>query len=311
MPHKMITDRQKVDEALVAAIHRHRDSVLTGLVERLRPWLPPETDVTAFAALYDTLPGLIETERDRLVASSREVLAERIEDRDPRERRDEAKLVLRTTLMELWRAAVALLGESAGQGLVKMDRAPVLDPQRILEQGEVMLAELGRPDLEVPPAIVPGIELDLAPWIAKLETQVDELRDAIDEVVRDRQDTAALSARKAAARLAHDRVLVDVGRYLVGLFHLADRRDEASLVRRAVRQRATRSDVGELEDTAETAPDGGPDEEPEASDGSEEEDGPSSIPAASGRSSPQTVPDPPPFPGAGSGASDGGAFRTS
>lgn len=294
MPHKMITDRQKVDEALVAAIHRHRDSVLAGLVERLEPWLPRGTDVSALAAVYDALPGLIETERDRLVATSREVLAERMDDRDPRERRDEAKLALRTTLVELWRAAVALLGQGAGEGLVKMDRAPVLDPQRILEHGEVMLAELRAPDLAVPPSIVPGVELDVAEWLAKLEPQVAELRAAIDEVVRDRQDTAALALRKTNARLAHDRVLVDVGRYLVGLFHLADRRDEAALVRRAVRQRATRSDVEVLEDGEEESPtDGGA----EAPDGPEEEDGPSSTPA------PTAV--------AGSGASDGGALRTS
>lgn len=291
MPHKMITDRQKVDEALVAAIHRHRDSVLAGLVERLRPWLPPEVDVSVFAAFYDALPGLIETERDRLVASSREVVAERMDDRDPRERRDAAKLALRTTLMELWRAAVALLGQGAGEGLVKMDRAPVLDPQRILEQGELMLAELRKPDLEPPQSIVPGVELDLAPWIAKLEAQVTELRDAIDEVVRDRQDTAALSARKDSALRAHDRALVDVGRYLVGLFHLGDRRDEAVLVRRAVRQRATRSDVEVLETGEEESPaDGGTENgEPESPETSEE-DGPSSTRAASARSSPQPAP---------------------
>lgn len=290
MPHKMITDRQKVDEALVAAIHRHRDSVLAGLVERLEPWLPRGTDVSALAAVYDALPGLIETERDRLVVTSREVLAERMDDRDPRERRDEAKLALRTTLMELWQAAVALLGQGAGEGLVKMDRAPVLDPQRILEHGEVMLAELRAPDLAVPPSIVPGVELDVGEWIAKLEPQVVELRAAIDEVVRDRQDTAALSARKDSALRAHDRALVDVGRYLVGLFHLADRRDEAALVRRAVRQRATRSDVEVLENGEEESPTGGgaEDGEPEAGDGLEDGE-PSSAPAASARSSPQSA----------------------
>jgi hypothetical protein len=280
MIHKMITDRQKVDEALVAAIHRHRDSVLAGLAERLAPWLPPETDASAFAVFYDALTGLIETERDRLVESSREVLAERIDDRDPRERRDEAKLVLRTTLMELWRAAVALLGQSAGEGLVKMDRAPVLDPQQILEHGEVMLAELGKPDLVVPPTIVPGVQFEVAEWIAKLEPQVTELRAAIDEVVRDRQDTAALGLRKTAARLAHDRVLVDVGRYLVGLFHLADRRDEATLLRRAVRQRSTRSDVEVLETGEEPSPDAGT-EDGETGTAEVPEDGePSSVPAS-------------------------------
>lgn len=180
MPHKMITDRQKVDEALVVAIHRHRDGVLTGLESRLEPFLPEGANVSGFAAFYDALPGLVTDAGSRLVEASRRVVAERTDDRARRKRRDDAKVALRTTLVSLRRTAVALSGETAGERLVRIDQTPTLDPQRILEQGEVTLAQLRKSDLETPASVVPGQPpLDVAAWTATLEPQVTELREAL------------------------------------------------------------------------------------------------------------------------------------
>lgn len=268
MPHKMITDRQKVDEALIAAIHRHRDSVLAELAERLAPFLPEGADLSGIAVVYDALPALIETEQTGLVEASRLVLAERTADRELRERRDDAKLVLRSTLIELWRAAVALLGEKRGEMLVKIDETPSVDPRRILEQGELTLAQLRKPGLEAPESILPGVPpLDIAAWAGRLEPEVAELRDALAGVVSDRQDIAALVALKNEARLDHDQVVIWVGRFLFGLFGLAERTEEAELVRRALRRRASRSDVEALRT-------GEPEESPDETETSEDREAP-------------------------------------
>lgn len=250
MPSKMVTDRQKVDEALVAALATHRDKVLEGLHARLAPWLPEGVDGTAFAPHYDALTGLIRSHQQRLVEADRRTLAERLEDRLPRRQRDEVAGELRQALLLFRRVAVSVFGTDPGKELLRFDGILSVDPNVVHRTAIDVLESLRNPALELPAHQVPGMQMDTEEWVARLEPLSDELGEILRGVAQDRQETGGVTVEKLEAMDEHDHDVRLAIRYLDGLLRLAGQSALARLVGRAVRARARRSDVEALEEAS-------------------------------------------------------------
>lgn len=251
MASKMVTDREKVDEALVAALATHRDTVLEGLHARLGPWLPEGVDGSGFAPYYDALTGWIRSQQERLADMDRRTLAERLEDRLPRRQRDDVAGELRQSLLAFRRAAIAMFGEDAGKELLKFDGLLGLDPKVVHRTAVNVLESLQDPSLEQPAPQISGVQLDPAEWVGRLEPLTRELGELLRNVAQDRQETSTMTVEKGATMEEHDRDVRLATRYVVSLLLLAGQSELAMLVRRAVRRRASRSDVEALEDASE------------------------------------------------------------
>lgn len=254
MASKMVTDREKVDEALVAALATHREKVLEGLHERLAPWLPDGVDGSGFAPYYDALTGWIRSEQDTLAEMDRRTLAERLEDRLPRRQRDEVAEDLRQRLMAFRRAAIAMFGPDSGKEFLQFDGFLSRDPKVIHRTAANVLESLRNPNLEQPTPQISGIQIDSAEWLERLEPLTQELEELLRDVAQDRETTNTMLVEKGTTMEEHDHNVRLATRYVVSLLQLAGESKLADLVRRAVRRRASRSDVQALEDASQTPP---------------------------------------------------------
>jgi hypothetical protein len=283
MPSKMVTDREKVDEALVAALATHRDKVLEGLQERLGPWLPEGTDASGFAPFYDAIAGLISAHKQRLAETDRRTLAERLDDRPARRRRDEVAEELRRNLLLLRRTSSALFGPDDGVELLRLDGRLRLDPKVVHRAAVDVLGSLQSPDLELPDMEVPGVDVQAPEWVARLEPLTTELGDLLRDIAEDRQESGGMTAEKTETMDEHDREVRLATRFLLAAFRLADQSALARVVRRAIRRRARRSDVEALEEASE--PEAGTeapanDDEPGPSAGESPAEGTPATPAS-------------------------------
>lgn len=251
MPSKMVTDREKVDEALVAAIATHREKVLEGLQERLGPWLPEGTDASGFAPYYDAIAGLITAHKKRLAETDRRTLAERLDDRLPRRRRDEVAEELRRNLLLLRRTSSALFGPDGGVELLQLDGRLRVDPKVVHRAAVDVLEGLQSPDFELPEMEVPGVAVQAPEWVARLEPLTTELGDLLRDIAEDRQESVGMTVEKDETMDEHDREVRLATRFLLAVFRLADQSALADLVRRAIRRRARPSEVEALEEAAQ------------------------------------------------------------
>jgi len=275
MPSKMVTDREKVDEALVAALATHREKVLEGLQERLGPWLPEGVDASGFAPYYDAVAGLIAAHKKKLAATDRRTLAERLDDRLPRRRRDEVAEELRRNLLLLRRTSSALFGPDDGVELLQLDGRLRVDPKVVHRAAVDVLESLRSPDLTLPAMEVPGVQVEAPAWVARLEPLTTELGDLLREIAEDRQEAGGVTLEKSETMDEHDREVRLATRFVVAVFRLADESGLARLVRRAIRRRARRSDVEALEEASQPeAESEAPANDDEPSDGPPAEEAP-------------------------------------
>lgn len=275
MPSKMVTDREKVDEALVAALATHREKVLEGLQERLGPWLPEGVDASGFAPYYDAVAGLISAHKKKLAETDRRTLAERLDDRLPRRRRDEVAEELRRNLLLFRRTSSALFGPDESVELLQLDGFLRVDPKVVHRAALDVLGGLQSPELELPAMEVPGVQVEASDWVARLEPLTTELGNLLREVAEDRQESGGLTVEKSETMDEHDREVRLATRFLLAVLRLADEPGLARLVRRAIRRRASRSDVEALEEASQPEADtDAPANDDEPSDGPPAEETP-------------------------------------
>lgn len=253
MPSKMVTDREKVDEALVAALATHREKVLEGLQERLGPWLPEDVDARGFAPYYEAVARLIATHKGKLVEADRRAQADRLADRLTRRRRDEVTAELRRLLLTLRLATKAVFGPDDGVELLQLEGRLRPDPKIVHRAALDVLENLQRPDLDLPELEVPGVQVQASDWVARLEPLAAELGKLLEDVARDRQEAGGVTVEKNEALTEHDREVGLARHFVFHLFGVADQPALAEVVRRAIRSRARRSDVEALEEAAQPA----------------------------------------------------------
>ncbi|WP_441289159.1 hypothetical protein ACSRUE_46555 [Sorangium sp. KYC3313] len=248
MPSKLVTDRQKSANSVVASGETHAGRIAAELEALLSPHLRKGEKMPDVSLFTHIVARALAEARDRMVAADEAHQAELADDAAPREARDEAAAALYTELTELREWLTGLYGAAALARLGFTDATP-RDPAQLERfAGEVARA-LGARDLPKPRR--KGIRWDTEETVLRIEGLRGALRGHLKDVAREAREAEATLLAKTAAIAAYDDRFSRAATFLVGLFRLAGHPELAARVRPSSRR------PGQIEADAPPAEPGG------------------------------------------------------
>jgi hypothetical protein len=251
MPSKMVTDRQKLTGSLRQAALTHAEEVSTRLTDILTPLLEEGETLPDLAVLQQLPARWLARREQTLVAADEAHLAELVDDRDPRRRRDELADEVRGKLVLIRGTVAALFGFDVATDVLGIGGATAADPVALHRQAARALERLSAPEPDLPPLQVEGIQLDPAALAASLQPAVNELAAVLDQVARERREAETTLAAKSEALATYDDAASRVVQFLSGLYELAERPEFAERLRLTQRHGGTSEPVPAQEEGSE------------------------------------------------------------
>lgn len=204
MASKLVTDREKLTRALIAAATTHRDDIAAGVAATLSPYLGKGERLPDVALLMDLIARWQNTAIERLLDADRAHELELGDDAQPRMDRDEAAEQLRQVLIDL-RGAVEPLYGTSGLKKLAIDGPVPTDPSVVATFTENVMVALGDTSIELGTPRRRGITIDRAGFAAELGELLPRLRTALADVAREAREAETTQSAKNAAMLESDR----------------------------------------------------------------------------------------------------------
>lgn len=255
MPSKLVTDRQKSANAVIAAGETHAERVAAELDALLSPYLQRGEKMPDLALFTRLVTRALADARDRMVAADEAHLDELADDGPPREARDEVATALYSELTELREWLTGLYGAAALKRLGFSDATPRDPVQMERFAGEVARA-LGSKDLPKPRR--KGVRWDPGETVARIEELREALRGHLKDVAREAREAEATLVAKTAAISAYDERFSRAATALGGVFRLAGHVELANRVRPSSRRPGQTEVDAPPADPGSPAPEGDP-----------------------------------------------------
>lgn len=232
MPSKLITDRQKSAESVIAVAEAHTVATAKGIELRLKPFLKKGEAVPDIETLMHLCARALEAAKDRMVEADAAHEAELGDDAAVRDARDAASNGLYTRLVELREVLIGVYGSDIA-GKVFNGSTP--EDAVVLERyaGEVA-DRLGK--IKLPAPRVKGAKLDPGEIADGLGEQRGELKKQLKAVQREIREAQATLAAKNAELVAYDEGFASIATIFTGLLRLGGQRDLAAKVKPSMRR---------------------------------------------------------------------------
>lgn len=271
MPSKEVIRRQRLAEALRTSLVMHKGALMEGLQRRLEPVLGEGEILQSYELIHQFFLDLLIARESAVVAADEAHLAEVMDDRDPRRRRNLAAAEVRRVLVGIRRAAAGFFGTEEAAEVLNLEGLTSRDPVTLHRQATRVMERLRDPALVLPPSQLSGEAPDREGWAARLEPALAALKETNDAVGEEDREAELTLAAKRAALADHDQDVSALLRIVQGFLQLGDRRDLAEEVRPARLRRRARA----------ASPGGGGEEQPGGGDapGSDEPTGTGEAPA--------------------------------
>ena len=221
MASKGVMDRHRIAKTLVAAARTHAREVGDRLQEILAPAVGEGETLPDFETFQHQLARYLEQRIEAIVRADELHFKELDDDDEPRRRRDEATEALYDTMVAIRDQLTATFGADRGAALLGVDGRTSLDPLKLFRQASRALERLNDDSVELPPARLAGVDLDLATLAGQLQPALDELRLALATVDREQRETETTLQEKDRALDAFDVAVSSTGRILTAFDDLA------------------------------------------------------------------------------------------
>lgn len=234
----MVTFRQRRFELVDKFVTNYREEVAEAL-ELLLEDDGGGGGAGTLPGLFDRLLGRLRQALANLVAAEKAHLDEIGDDAAPRRRRDEAARELRQALFDLRGLYLGVYGETRARQ-AGFERRIAKNPLSLLRQGQRVhdfLSDGGRtPGAKPAEPRYEGLEVPAERVLALLGPRLRELREAIDEVVREQGRAQGTKVAKDKALGVFDETYLLVVRMLASAFRLAGHRELAAKIPTSLRR---------------------------------------------------------------------------
>lgn len=260
MPSKPVVRKQRLGDALRTSMTQHKGALLEGLRDRFGELFEDGEVEASYERMHQFFLDLLAAREQALVAADEAHLAEKMDDRGPRRRRDRAAEEVASVLVAIRRAANGHFGTEQAAEFLNLEGDTSHDPVIAHRQGTRVMERLRDASLELPESLLSGESPDREGWAARLEPPLTVLRQALDEVGEEERQASLTQGAKKAAVADFDNDARALSRILEGYLLLGGRKDLSEDVRPARLNRRARARA-EPEDEGEPAPGDLPTEE--------------------------------------------------
>lgn len=228
MPSKMVTDRQKSSQSVLAAARTHADTIVRSMGDTYGSRYAEPTQM-----LIQGLSEMLAQRTQALVEADAAHLNELGDDATARDQRDAAAESLRALLVERRQLLAGVFGTGYLKELGFEGRTP---------EDAVALARFARRVAEnlervpTPPSLIPGVTLAPAAWRQPVVSVVEALEAAIGSVRTEEREAEATVVTKKEAMAAYDRTFTDTATLLSALLNAAGERALADRVKPSTRR---------------------------------------------------------------------------
>lgn len=267
MPSTLVVRRQRLHEALRTSLTQHQGALLEGLRERFGDQLADAEVEASYVRMHQFFLDLMVNRERALVAADEAHLAEKMDDREPRRRRDRAAQEVATALVAIRQAANGHFSAEVAEEVLNLEGRVTRDPVTVHRQGSRVMERLRDPDLVLPVSRLSGEAPDREGWAARLEPPLTALAEALQDVGEEERQASLTQRTKNLAAEDFDNDARALSRILEGYLLLGGRRDLSETVRpgrlnRRARAREESESDGEpgteespeTEETPETEP---------------------------------------------------------
>lgn len=230
---KGVIRRERSTQQVKQAAEVHAAAAGEGLATLFAPLVQPGEQMPDWRYVLVLLARALDTTLAALVAADAAHHAELADDREPRNRRDDATERLYTVLVEIRTLVTALLGTKAAEQAGFSGATPQ-DPRAMSTLAAAVDARLADVVARFPGRR--GLTLDAAELRADLAEPRATLDAALADVAREAREADATQASKTAALAAHDERFGTVAGLVAGLLALAGRPELAARVRPSSRK---------------------------------------------------------------------------
>ncbi|MCK6586215.1 MAG: hypothetical protein L6Q76_01385 [Polyangiaceae bacterium] len=242
MPSKLVVDRQKSAQAVIAAGETNASLIADELQKLLAPHLRKSEQIPDIDLLIDLVARYLATSTDSMIAADEKNLRELADDEAARNARDEAAAALYASVGDLREWLTALYGTAALRTLGFSGPTPQEPVALSRYAGEIIAALTG---VKLPKPKRAGIKWDPADTVAELRSARDALDGHLAGIAREVREAQGTLAAKNAAMAEHDERFARAAGFYAGLFRLAGQADLADKVRPSPRR------AGQIEDADE------------------------------------------------------------
>lgn len=233
MPSKLVTDRQKSAEAVIAAGRTHAVAVADAAEKVFEPYVLGKQKVPDLRVLIELAAAALEDSAKRMVQADQAHIRELSDDDAPREARDEVAAALSAEIVDLRDWLRGLYGVSALKQLGFSDATP-RDPVALSHFADQVIRALHSKSLPAPKRS--GVSWEAKEVVKKLTSMRDALEKHLKDVARESREAEATLVAKNNAIAAYDERFAEVATFYVGLFRLAGKTDLAERVRPSTRR---------------------------------------------------------------------------
>jgi hypothetical protein len=205
MPSKMVTDRKKSAEIVIAAARSHGAAVQHAVHQTLRLVLNKDEATPDFSTMTEYLARSLERVTETMITADDAHEAELRDDAAPREQRDAGAAALIEAISEMREIGVGLLGSKA-MGSLGLDASTPRDPAALARFAAQISVTLRSFDATKITSRVRGASFHADEWAER----IDELRSTLDKalaaVAREQREAIATQSTKDKAIEAYDEV---------------------------------------------------------------------------------------------------------
>jgi len=259
MPSKPVVRKQRLSDALRTSLTEHKEALLEGLRDRFGDLLEGGEVEASYERMHQFFLDLLAAREQAMVAADEAHLAEKMDDRDPRRRRNRAAEEVRDVLIGIRRAASGHFDTEQAAELLNLEGLTSRDPVTVHRQGQRVMERLRDAELTLPESLISGEAPDREGWAARLEPPLAALEEALEDVGEEQRQESLTRAAKKTAVDTFDQDASALSRILEGYLLLGDRKDLSEDVRPGRlnrRARARAESEGEGEPGPEEAPEG-------------------------------------------------------
>jgi hypothetical protein len=233
MASKLVTDREKSTNAVIAAARTHGAVAASAIAQALAGVVDKGEKQPDVALLLELCTRVLDRSIGQVVTADKANEAELADDAEPRERRDERAATLNADIVELKEIATGLLGRAVLQPLRLQGTTP-RDPLALMRYAEGVAGALRT--VELPKSRVRGARFHAKEWAERLEETIEGLSEALRDVSREAREAEGTLVAKNRALAEHDRIFGDVATLVSALLRMGGEVELAARVRPSARR---------------------------------------------------------------------------
>ena len=245
MPSKLVTDREKSTNAVLAAARTHGALAAEAISGALQGMLAKGEEQPDLSLLIQLCTRVLDRSIRAVVTADAAHEAELADDADPRRRRDEHAATLNGDIVELKEIVTGLLGRAVLQPL-RLEGTTPRDPLALMRHAEGVVEALKTAKL--PKSRVRGATFHAKEWAERLTETAKALASALQDVAREAREAEATLVAKNRALAEHDRVFGDMATLVSALLRVGGEDELAARVRPSPKRPGQTVEVAEGDD---------------------------------------------------------------